>query len=52
MANEMDQDDIRILLQAWATTLANKAKAGSGATAWRMQETAERIRILTEQLKD
>jgi hypothetical protein len=48
----MDQDDIRILIAAWATTLAKQAAAGSGATAWRMQETAERIRILTEQLKD
>jgi hypothetical protein len=48
----MDQDDIRILIAAWATTLANKAKAGSLATAEEMRKDAERLRILCEQLKD
>jgi hypothetical protein len=48
----MDQQDIRFLLIAWATSLAKLATAGSGASNQDMRDVAERIRILTEQLKD
>jgi hypothetical protein len=49
---DMDQDDLRILIAAWATTLAKWAAAGSGAAGKDIRRVAERIRILTEQLKD
>jgi hypothetical protein len=48
----VDQDDLRILIKAWAETLAGFAKAGSGAAGKDIRRVAERIRILTEQLKD